>query len=129
MTDTPAAPAPVDVWSLSATEATAALAAMHTALHPPPSVVPQDAQDARQQLDMLSRNPSWADSLFKGNVETRKKFDALVAKAAAANDTEDMVAGIIEPAAPLFETTGDGELPRRARPRHHPRRCTDQAAR
>ena len=65
------------------------------------------------QLDMLSRNASWADSLFKGNVETRKQFDELVAKAAAANDTEDMVAGIIEPAAPLFETTANGELPRR----------------
>ena len=73
--DTPAAPAPVDPWSLSATEATAALAAMHTALHPPPSVVPQDSQDARQQLDLLSRNASWAESLFKGNVETRKQFD------------------------------------------------------
>ena len=38
----------------------------------------------------------------------------LVAKAAAANDTEDMVAGIVEPVTPLFETTGDGELPRQA---------------
>ena len=121
MTDTPAPP-PADPWAMTTDQIYAltpeqagdALKAMDRAIHPPPSVVPQDAQDARQQLDLLSRNASWADSLFKGNVETRKQFDALVAKAAAANDTEDMVAGIIEPAAPLFETTGDGELPRHA---------------
>jgi hypothetical protein len=110
--DTPAAP-PVDPWSLSATEATAALAAMDAAIHPPPSVVPQDAQDARQQLDLLSRNASWAESLFKGNVETRKQFDKLVAKAADADSVGDAVAGVVEPAVPLFETTANGELPRR----------------
>ena len=114
MTDTPAAPAPVDPWSLTPQEATAALAAMDAAIHPRPSLIPQDSQDARQQLDLLSRNASWADSLFKGNVETRKQFDDLLAKAAAANDTEDMVAGIIEPVTPLMEVTGDGELPRHA---------------
>ena len=59
---------------------------MDRAIHPPPSVVPQDAQDASQQLDLLSRNASWADSLFKGNVETRKQFDELVAKAAGGDD-------------------------------------------
>ena len=120
MTDSPAA-APADPWSmttdqissLTPDQATAALAAMDRAIHPPPSVVPADAQDARMQLDLLSRNASWAESLFKGNVETRKQFDELVAKAAGANDTEDMVAGIVEPAMPLFETTANGELPRR----------------
>ena len=113
MTDTPAAPAPVDPWSMTPDQATAALAAMHTALYPPPSTVPQDAQDARVTLERLSRDASWAESLFKGIVETRKQFDALIAKAAGANDTEDMVAGIVEPAVPLFETTANGELPRR----------------
>ena len=67
---------------------------MDAAIHPPPSVVPQDAQDARQQLDLLSRNASWADSLFKGNVETRKQFDELVAKAAAGDTVGDAVAGL-----------------------------------
>ena len=94
MTDSPAA-APADPWSmttdqissLTPDQATAALAAMDRAIHPPPSVVPADAQDARMQLDLLSRNASWAESLFKGNVETRKQFDELVAKAAGANDT------------------------------------------
>ena len=61
-------------------------------------------QDARVQLDLLSRNASWAESLFKGNVETRKQFDELVAKAAAGDDVGDAVAGIVEPAVPLFET-------------------------
>ena len=118
MTDTPAAPAPADltaeqIYAMTPEEAGAALAAMHRAIHPPPSVVPQDAQDARQQLDLLSRNASWADSLFKGNVETRKQFDELVAKAAGGDDVADAVVGIVEPATPLFETTANGELPRR----------------
>ena len=88
MTDTPAAPADPyvmtadQIYSMTPDQATAALAAMDRAIHPRPTVVPQDAQDARQQLDLLSRNASWAESLFRGNVETRKQFDELVAKAA-----------------------------------------------
>jgi hypothetical protein len=117
MTDTPAAP-PADltaeqIYAMTPEQAGAALAAMQTAIHPPPSVVPQDAQDARQQLDLLSRNASWAESLFKGNVETRKQFDELVAKAAGGDSVGDAVVGIVEPALPLFETTANGELPRR----------------
>ena len=120
MPDTPAAP-PADPWSLTTDQihsltpeqAGAALKAMDAAIHPPPSVVPQDAQDARAQLDLLSRNASWADSLFKGNVETRKQFDELVAKAAGGDDVGDAVAGIVEPVTPLFEITANGELPRR----------------
>ena len=120
MPDTPAAP-PADPWSLTTDQihsltpeqAGATLKAMDAAIHPPPSVVPQDAQDARAQLDLLSRNASWAESLFKGNVETRKQFDELAAKAAAGDAVGDAVAGIVEPAVPLFETTANGELPRR----------------
>jgi hypothetical protein len=112
MTDTPAAP-PADAWSMTPEQASAALAAMDAAIHPPPPLVPQDAQDARMQLDLLSRNASWAESLFKGNVETRKQFDDLVAKAAGGDDVGDAVAGIVELAAPLFATTVDGQLPRR----------------
>ena len=113
MTDTPTAPAPVDPWSLTPAEAGAKLAEMQNAANPPPPLVPQDAQDARQQLNLLSRNASWAESLFKGNVETRKQFDELVAKAADADSVGDAVVGIVEPALPLFETTANGELPRR----------------
>jgi hypothetical protein len=103
----------VDPWSLSAEAATAALAAMNNVAHPPPSVVPQDSQDAKATLDLLSRNASWADSLFKGDVATRKQFDELVAKAAGDDNVGDAIAGIVEPATPLFETTANGELPRR----------------
>jgi hypothetical protein len=117
MVDTPAPP-PADptaeqIYAITPAEAGAALAAMDRAIHPPPSVIPQDAQDARQQLDLLSRNASWADSLFKGNVETRKQFDELVAKAAGGDDVGDAVVGIVEPVTPLMEVTANGESPRR----------------
>jgi hypothetical protein len=102
----------VDPWSMSPQEATAALAAMDRAIHPPP-LVPQDSQDAKATLERLSRDKSWADSLFNGNVATRKQFDELVAKAAGGDAVEDALAGIVEPAVPLFETTANGELPRR----------------
>jgi hypothetical protein len=111
--DTPAAPASVDVWSMTPDQVAAKLAAIDAAIHPPPPLVPQDAQDARAQLDLLSRNASWAESLFKGNVETRKQFDELVAKAAGGDAVGDAVAGIVELTPPLFETTANGELPRR----------------
>jgi hypothetical protein len=114
MADTPAAPAPVDPWSMTPDQATAALAAMDAAIHPPPSIVPQDAQDARVMLDRLSRDASWAQRLFSGNVEARRQFDELVAKAAAGDDVGDAIAGIVEPALPLIETVAEGELPRRA---------------
>jgi hypothetical protein len=113
MTDTPTAPAPVDPWSLTPAEAGAKLAEMQNAANPPPPLIPQDAQDARATLERLSRDKSWADALFNGNVATRKQFDELVAKAASGDTVGDAVAGIVEPAVPLFETTANGELPRR----------------
>jgi hypothetical protein len=103
----------VDPWSMTPEQATATLAAMDRETRPAPTLTPVDAQDARVTLDLLSRNPSWAESLLKGNVETRKQFDELVAKAAGGDDVADAVAGIVEPAVPLFETTANGELPRR----------------
>jgi hypothetical protein len=51
--------------------------------------------------------------LFNGNVATRKQFDELVAKAAGGDDVGDALAGVVELAVPLFETTANGELPRR----------------
>ena len=118
MVDTPAAPAPADltadqIYAMTPEEAGAALAAMHNAIHPPPSVVPQDAQDARATLDLLSRDASFARELFSGSIEARKRFDELVAKSAAGDDVGDAVAGIVEPALPLIETVAEGELPRR----------------
>jgi hypothetical protein len=118
MVDTPAAPAPADltadqIYAMTPDQATAALAAMDRAIHPPPSVVPQDAQDARATLDLLSRDASFARELFSGSIEARKRFDELVAKSAAGDDVGDAVAGIVEPVTPLMEVTANGELPRR----------------
>jgi hypothetical protein len=120
MPDTPAA-APVDpyvmtadqIYSLTPDQATAALAAMDRAIHPPRSVVPQDAQDARATLDLLSRDASFARELFGGSIEARKRFDELVAKAAGDDDVGDAVVGIVEPVTPLMKVTANGELPRR----------------
>jgi hypothetical protein len=114
MPDSPAAPAPVDPWSMTPDQVAAKLAGMDAAIHPPPPLVPQDAQDAKATLERLSRDKSWADALFNGNVATRKQFDELVAKAAGGDDVGDAVAGIVEPVLPLIETVAEGELPRRA---------------
>ena len=85
---------------------------MDAPIHPPPSVVPQDAQDAAGASSWICShaNASWAESLFKGNVETRKQFDELVAKAAAAMMLVMRVAGIVEPVTPLMETTANGSF-------------------
>ena len=48
--DTPAAPAPVDVWSMTPAEVAAKLAGMDAAIHPPPPLIPQDAQDAQDAV-------------------------------------------------------------------------------
>jgi hypothetical protein len=113
MADTPAAPAPVNVWSMTPEMATAEIARLDRESRPALTLTPIDAQDARVTLDVLSKNPSWAEALFRGDVATRKQFDELVAKAADADQVADAVAGIVEPAVPLFETTVNGELPRR----------------
>lgn len=114
MPDTPAAPpAAPDVYAMTSEQATAEIARMDRETRPVATITPVDAQDARVTLDVLSKNPSWAEALFRGDVQTRRQFDELVAKAAGGNDTVDMIAGIVEPAVPLFETTANGELPRR----------------
>jgi hypothetical protein len=113
MPDTPTPPAAPDPWSMTPEQATAALAAMDRETRPAPTITPVDAQDARVTLDVLSRNPGWAESLFRGDVATRKQFDELVAKAADADTVSDAVAGVVEQTTPLFETTANGELPRR----------------
>jgi hypothetical protein len=107
MTDSPSMDA---IAAMSPAEATAALAAMDAASNPPPSIVPQDSQDAKGQLDLLSRNPTWAQALFSGDGAARKQFDALVATAGDADTVGDALANIQEPS-PIIETTAFGELP------------------
>jgi hypothetical protein len=108
-------PAPLPIEAMTPAQATAALAALHAALHPPPPVVaPADAQDARARLDVLSRDASFANALFSGSIAARQQFDSLIAAAAGGDDVADAVAGIVEPALPLIEATAFGSLPRRA---------------
>jgi hypothetical protein len=111
--NTPAAPAPVDAWSMTPDQASAEIARMDRESRPAPTLTPMDSQDARVALDALSKNPSWAEALFRGDVQTRRQFDELVAKAADSDPVGDAIANIVEPAVPLFETTMDGQLPRR----------------
>ena len=103
--------APADPFTLTPAEAGAALAAMDAGANPSPPAV-QDAQDARARLDLLSRDATWANRLFNGDVAARKEFDDLVAASAAGDNVDDAIAGIEEPA-PIFETTTGGQLPRR----------------
>jgi hypothetical protein len=113
MTDTPA-PSPVDPWSMTPAEAGAKLQEMAAAANPPPPLVPEDRQDARQRLDLLAKDASFAARLFNGDVATRKIFDDLVAADANGDPIGDILAGIEEQSPRVFETTQGGELP----PRH-----------
>jgi hypothetical protein len=105
MTDSPSMDA---IAAMSPAEAGAALAAMDTA--PTPGLVPQDSQDAKQQLDLLSRDPNWAQALFSGNAAVNDQFKKLNEIVAAADTVGDALAGIDEPQQ-IFETTSFGELP------------------
>ena len=105
---------PEQAQSMTAEQATAALAVRHAALHPPPSVVPMDAQDARALIEIRSRDASFANALLSGSVAARKEWDELNAKADGGDDVADAIANIQE-RAPLFETTNSqsGQLNRR----------------
>jgi hypothetical protein len=96
-----------EISTMTSEQASAALAAMSTA--PPPSIVPQDSQDAKAQLDLLGRDPNWSRALFAGDRAVRDQFDKLNAKAGA-DTIGDALAGIQEPE-PIIETTMFGELP------------------
>jgi hypothetical protein len=100
------------IATMTPAEATAALAAMSAASNPPPPLVPQDSQDARAQLDVLTGNADWSRSLMAGDIAVRAQFDKLVAAAADADPVGDALANIQEPE-PIFETTMFGELPSR----------------
>jgi hypothetical protein len=98
------------IANMTPAEAGAALAAMDAASNPPPSIVPQDSQDAKQQLDLLGRDPHWSRALFAGDRAVRDQFDKLNAMAADADTVGDELANIQEPE-PIIETTMFGELP------------------
>ena len=112
MTDTTATTPPTDPFAMTPEQATDTLTAMAAVASPPPPIKPEDAQDARARLDVLSRDKGWADRLFNGDVRTRKEFDDLLGVAAGGDDVGDAIAGIVEEP-PIFQTTQGGELPAR----------------
>jgi hypothetical protein len=99
-----------DIATLTPAEATARLAEMGTASNPP--IVPQDAQDARAQLNLLSADPGWASALFSGDVAVRAQFDKLNKMVADADTIGDAISGIDEPQ-PIIETLTSGQIPAR----------------
>jgi hypothetical protein len=99
--------------SLTPEQATERLDAMRTALHPPPEPTPIDAQGARQMLDKLTKDPSWAKALLRGDPQATKQLADLTALSAAGDEVGDTVAGIVEPSDPLIEFTFGGNLTRR----------------
>jgi hypothetical protein len=111
----PAPPASPETLALTPAEATAKLQQMQEALHPPPPPNPTDAQGARQLLDKLTKDSSWAAALVRGDPQANKQFADLTKMVADADDVRDRLAGIVEPetGTPIFETTIDGQWPRR----------------
>lgn len=101
-----------DPTTLTPAEATAALARMQFEASPPPPLAPATAADAARRLEILSKDKAWADRLFAGDVAANKEFKELNALAASGDDTADLIAGTATLQQP-FETTIDGQLPRR----------------
>ena len=101
-----------EIQAMSPAEAGAALQKMQDALHPPPNPNPTDATGARQLLSKLTADPSWAALLTRGDPQTRKQFDNLVAMSAGGDDAADAAVGITEES-PLMEVISGGRLSRR----------------
>jgi hypothetical protein len=99
--------------AMSREDASAGLAALEAKMNPPPPINPEDAQGARARLDLLSKDPRWAHALINGDADTRRQFDALVAKVVAGDDVGDAIAGIVEPLETAIEVTYEGQLPRK----------------
>jgi hypothetical protein len=99
--------------TLTREQASEALAKLETEMHPLPPIRPEDAQGARGRLELLSSDPRWANALLRGNPDELAEFDRLVKMSAAGDDVGDAIAGIQEQTEPIFETTTNGQLPRR----------------
>jgi hypothetical protein len=109
MVDTPTTP---DIASMSAAEATAALAQRKVSydagqLGPQPSA---PSAVARLMLDRLSRDPDFQSRLAAGHQEANHQFAALCAAIANGNATDDAIAGGPEPSGDHIETTEGGQL-------------------
>jgi hypothetical protein len=107
----PVTPDPT-VSQLTPQQAGERLQQMQDALHPPAPIKPEDAQGARGRLEALSKDAGWSKRLFAGDPAATKEFHDLVALSASGDVVRDTLAGIVEEP-PIFETTIDGQLPRR----------------
>jgi hypothetical protein len=114
MTDTPAAPAPVDPWSMTPDQATAALAVMDAKLHPPPPINPTTPSEARARIDQLTSDKTWAARWVAGHSAEAKEYARLSELANQADEVADAIAGTT-PTPNLIETIGPGELNSRDR--------------
>ena len=114
LTIRPPSPPPVDPWSMTPDQATRRARGNRCAIHPPPSVSPGGCSRRPRQLGLArQRNTCGLQSLFQGHVATRRSSTSSWPRLAGGDDVGDAVAGIIEPSTPPFETTANGELPRR----------------
>jgi hypothetical protein len=85
------------IATLTPAEATAALAKMQVELHPPAPVKPEDSQGAKQRLQELAKDPTWAKALVNGDPAANKQFAELNQLIAAGDAVSDAIAGIVEP--------------------------------
>jgi hypothetical protein len=111
--ETPTAPAPVDPWSMTPDQATAALAVMDAKLHPPPPINPTTPQDARRRLDELTSNKEWGARWLAGHSAEGAEYKRLSELANQADEVKDAIEGTLPEQPFAIETLGPGQLNRR----------------
>jgi hypothetical protein len=107
--DTPAAPPPVDPWSMTPEQATATLAQMQIDAHPPAPLDPTTPQDARRRLDALTSNKEWGARWVAGGMAERKEYERLSELANQTDEVKQAIAGTT-PEPNLIETVGPNEI-------------------
>jgi hypothetical protein len=88
-----------------AAHATAALAAMKAARSPAPPATPQNAIEAGQRLDFLTKDAAFRNAVAAGDTAARREFDALNAQVASGDSVELAIRGV-RPAASVDENSG-----------------------
>jgi hypothetical protein len=110
MTDTPAAPLPVDPWSMTPDQASATLSQMRIDAHPPAPLAPTTPAEARARLNELTSNKEWGKRWVEGGIAERHEYARLIELAA---DQADQAINNTTPETFAIETIGPGELNRR----------------
>jgi hypothetical protein len=105
--DTPAAPPPVDPWSMTPEQATATLAQMQIDAHPPAPLDPTTPQDARRGSPTIDKE--WSKRWVEGGIAERKEYARLSELANQADEVKQAIAGTT-PEPNLIQTLGPNEL-------------------